>query len=94
MLPYIIDLLTCPFFFTDNNQLESVPSEIGKLSNLLDLDLSKLNDCVFQLSLTAYILYLTTGLISSIGNNKLQSLPTKIGNLSNLQMLDLSELVG
>ena len=64
-----------------NNQLQSLPAEIGNLHNLQKLDLSN-----NQLqSLAAEIGNLCNLKELNLSNNQLQTLPAKIGNLHNLK---------
>ena len=52
MPPHLFQLTMLFIDFIGGNHLESVPAEIGNLTNLQDLDLSKLNDSVFPLCLS------------------------------------------
>ena len=85
----------------DENQLQSVPAEVGNLSNLQTLDFCKLNQSPFHLFLIAdgwsvsimlpYLVHLIMMFVHFTATNLLQSVPTEIGDLLNLQKLSLCE---
>ena len=66
----------------DTNQLTSLPSEIGKLTNLLELDLDE-NELT---PLPSEIGKLSMLEILDLQANQLTSLPSDIGRLSNLEV--------
>jgi CCR4-NOT transcription complex subunit 6 len=71
--------------YINNNKLQSVPSQIGKLRNLvlLDLSLNELTDLPPQMGMLVNLKELL------LFDNSIQNLPFELGNLYQLEMLGI-----
>ncbi len=74
-----------------NNNISSIPTEIGYMSGLQSLHLGELFLFLFEphLPAIAYISSVETNLFS--GHNNVASIPTEIGLMKHLTVLDFSE---
>jgi hypothetical protein len=72
--------------FLDRNQLDSLPDEIGQLTNLVNLELWSNR----LMSIPPVIGKLVNLKHLNCGANQLTAFPNEIGNLKNLETLDLS----
>ena len=76
----------------DKNKIASIPSEIGMMTNLIYLTLSKLIDCIVHFILEYAINQNWYNVSFSFpGENPLQSIPSEIALLTNLKQLWLGE---
>ncbi|MCF7799898.1 hypothetical protein K9L05_03770 [Candidatus Babeliales bacterium] len=82
----VAQILKSKILFLSNNQLSSLPTEIGNLTSLEDLSLfrNQLMSLPVEIGNLTRLNYLT------LFENQLSSLPAEIGNLTNLNYLGLS----
>lgn len=86
-----------------NNNIGSIPSEVGLLTNLVHFLMRKLNegldDCYSSFAfmhidrehlLTTFFAIVTTTHVCFLGSNQIGSIPTEIGMMTNLEWLWIS----